>query len=160
MALPTRGFAAHPGSEHMFSSGCGASGFRWWLSSKVSTCIAGDIGDAGSIPGSERSLGGGNGNPLQYSCLGNPVGRGTWRATVHGVTKSRTQLTRLSMHAHGASRLTDLLLGSLSADKTEFGDFHGLGRFKKLFFPSSKNCFSPLTSCSRMCRSICAHDLI
>ena len=46
---------------------------------------AGDIGDAGSIPGSERSLGGGNGNPLQYSSLGNPMDRGSWQATVHGV---------------------------------------------------------------------------
>ena len=44
-------------------------------------------GDSGSIPGSERSLGEGNGNPLQYSCLGNPLDRGAWRATVHGVAK-------------------------------------------------------------------------
>ena len=43
--------------------------------------------DAGSIPGSERSPGVGNGNPLQYSCLGYPMDRGTWRATVHGVAK-------------------------------------------------------------------------
>ena len=53
---------------------------------------AGDIGDAGSIPGSERSLGGGNHKPLQYSSLGNPMDRGTWQATVHGVTKSQTRL--------------------------------------------------------------------
>ena len=44
-------------------------------------------GDAGSIPGSGRSPAGGNGNPLQYSCLVNPMDRGAWRATVHGVTK-------------------------------------------------------------------------
>ena len=44
-------------------------------------------GDAGLIPGSGRPPGGGNGNPLQYSCLGNPMDRGTWRATDHGVTK-------------------------------------------------------------------------
>ena len=43
--------------------------------------------DAGSIPGSERSPGVGNGNPLQYSCLGYPMDRGAWRATVHGVAK-------------------------------------------------------------------------
>ena len=49
---------------------------------------AGDTGDAGLIPGSGRSPGGGNGNPLQYSCLGNPMGRGAWRATVHEVTES------------------------------------------------------------------------
>ena len=44
---------------------------------------AGDIRDAGSMPGSGRSPGVGNGNPLQYSCLENPVDRGTWRAIVH-----------------------------------------------------------------------------
>ena len=44
-------------------------------------------GDMDSIPGSGRSPGEGNGNPLQYSCLGNPVDRGAWPATVHGVTK-------------------------------------------------------------------------
>ena len=51
---------------------------------------AGDIRDAGSIPGSERSPGGGNGNSLQYSCLENPIDGGGWWAIVHGVTKSRT----------------------------------------------------------------------
>ena len=50
----------------------------------------GDTGDVGLIPGSGRSLGEGNGNPLQYSCLGNPMDRGAWRATVHGVAKSWT----------------------------------------------------------------------
>ena len=44
--------------------------------------------DAGSIPGSGRSSGTENGNPVQYSCLGNPVDRGGWQATVHGVAKS------------------------------------------------------------------------
>ena len=51
--------------------------------------------DLGSTPGSRRSPGGGNGNPLQYSCLENPMDRGAWRAAVHGVT-SQTQLKRLS----------------------------------------------------------------
>ena len=50
-------------------------------------------GDLGLIPGSERSLGEGNGNPLQYSCLMNSMDRGAWWATVHGVTKSRTCLS-------------------------------------------------------------------
>ena len=48
---------------------------------------AGDIRDVGWIPGSGRSPGEGNGNPLQYSCLGNPMDRGTWKATVYGVKK-------------------------------------------------------------------------
>ena len=45
-----------------------------------------NVGNVGSIPGSGGSPGGGNGNPLQYSCLGNPTDRGAWQATVHGVT--------------------------------------------------------------------------
>ena len=49
---------------------------------------AGDARNVGPIPGSGRSLGGGNGNPLQYSCLENPMDRGAWWATVHGVTES------------------------------------------------------------------------
>ena len=52
-----------------------------------------DIRDAGSIPGSGRSAGGENGNPLQYSCLGKPMDRGAWQAAVHEVTKSPTQLS-------------------------------------------------------------------
>ena len=60
---------------------------------------AGDLRDAGSFSGSGRSLGGGQGNPLQYSCLGNPMDRGTWRATVHEVTQSWTRLKQLSTHA-------------------------------------------------------------
>ena len=46
-----------------------------------------NAGDVGLIPGSERSRGERNGNPLQYSCLGNPIDRGAWRATVHGVAR-------------------------------------------------------------------------
>ena len=51
---------------------------------------AGDIRDVGSISGSGRSPGGGRGNLLQYFCLENPMDRGGWRATVHGVAKSQT----------------------------------------------------------------------
>ena len=56
-------------------------------------CSAGDTGDVGSIPGLGRSLGEGKGNPLQYSCLGNPMDRGAWWATLHGVAKSHIQLS-------------------------------------------------------------------
>ena len=59
-------------------------GLPWWLSGEESAYNTGAVGDAGSIPGSGRSPGGGHGNPLQYSCLENPMDRGTWRATVHG----------------------------------------------------------------------------
>ena len=60
------------------------------LSGKESVCNAGDSGDPVLIPELERYPGEGNDNPLQYSCLGNPVDRGTWQATVHGVEKSQT----------------------------------------------------------------------
>ena len=61
--------------------------FLGGLNSKQSACNAGDLG---SIPVLGRSPGGGHDNPPQYSCLENPQERGTWRATVHGVTKSQT----------------------------------------------------------------------
>ena len=50
----------------------------------------GDAGDVGLIAGSGRVTGGGNGNPLQYACLGNPTDIGAWQTTVHSITKSRT----------------------------------------------------------------------
>ena len=65
-------------------------GLPWCLSSKESACNARDLG---SIPGSQRSPGGGHGNPLQYSCLENTMDGGAWQATVHGVLKSWTQLS-------------------------------------------------------------------
>ena len=57
---------------------------------------AGDVRDEGSIPGSRRSPGAGQDNPLQYFCLENFTDRGDWQATVHGVTKSQTQLKQHS----------------------------------------------------------------
>ena len=63
---------------------------------------AGDERDRGSIPGSERSSGGGHGNPLQYSCLENSMDRGAWRATVHGVKES--DKTEATEHAHWSCR--------------------------------------------------------
>ena len=65
----------------------------WCLGSKESTCNAGDMG---SIPGSGRSPWRGNGNTPQYSCQENPMDRGAWWPTVHGVTKSRTRLSSSS----------------------------------------------------------------
>ena len=49
-----------------------------------------NAGEVGSIPGSGRFLGEGNGNPLQYSCMGNPMDRGAWQTTVHGIAESDT----------------------------------------------------------------------
>ena len=56
------------------------------------TAIAGDVRDMGSIPGSGRFTRGGHGNPLQYSCLENPMDRGAWQATVHRVAQSQARL--------------------------------------------------------------------
>ena len=72
--LPAPGFLDFPG---------GSGG-------KESAC---NVGDLGSIPGLGRSPGGGHGNPLQYSCLKNPIDRRVWWPAVHGVTKSQTQLS-------------------------------------------------------------------
>ena len=69
----------------MFAEGSDGSS-----ASKESACNEGDLG---SIPGMGTSPGGGNGNPLQYSCLGNLMDRGAWRGTVRGVAKSQIQLS-------------------------------------------------------------------
>ena len=71
---------------------------------------ADDKRDLGSIPGSGRSPGGEHGNPLQCSCLKNPMDRGAWGAKVNGVTQNRSQLKQLSMHAR-----------PVPVDKTEDG---------------------------------------
>ena len=65
-------------------------GFPGGTNGRESACNAGDVG---WIPGLGTSPGGGHGNSLQYSCLGNSMDRGAWWATVHGVTKSQTQLS-------------------------------------------------------------------
>ena len=59
-----------------------------------------NAGDTGSIPGSRRPSVGRNGSPLQYSCLGNPMDRGAWRATVHGVAESHQQQQYTHTHTH------------------------------------------------------------
>ena len=73
---------------------------RWRQWVKNLSANTGDKRDAGSIPGQGRSLGGGHGNPLQYSCLENPMDRGTQWATVHRVAKSQTRLRQLSTSMH------------------------------------------------------------
>ena len=60
--------------------------------------LSADAGDAGSIPRSGRSPGGGNGNPLQYPCLGNPMAREVWRATVHGSQTDRQDSAQKQQH--------------------------------------------------------------
>ena len=75
-------------------------GFPGGTSGKESTRQCGKCERCGFNPWSERSPGGGHGNPLQYSYLENPTDRGTWWATVHGVSKSRTWMRWLSRHSH------------------------------------------------------------
>ena len=70
----------------------------WWLSGKEATCNAGNLG---VIPELRRAPGEGNGNPLQYSCLGNPMERGAKWTTVHGVTRvGHNLVTRHQQHVH------------------------------------------------------------
>ena len=71
-----------------------------------------NAGDTGSIPGLGRPPGGGNGNPLQYSCLENPMDRGAWWATVHGVSKSRTRLKLLSTDTYSISNPVSLAVNN------------------------------------------------
>ena len=72
-------------------------GFPGGSEVKASAC---NVGDLGSIPGLGRSPGEGNGNPLQYSCLENPMDGGAWWAAVHGVAKSQTQLSDFTFTFH------------------------------------------------------------
>ena len=81
---------------HVFRRHGTSRGFPGGSVVKNAPINARDTGDVSSTPESGRSPGEGNGNPLQYSCLENPMDRGAWRAAVHGVEKSRT---RLSMQA-------------------------------------------------------------
>ena len=83
----------------LWGGGFPGGGFPNGSADKEYAYNAGDTGDAGSIPGSGRSPGEGHDNPLQYSCLENPMDKGTWRATVQRVTESRT---RLCHRPHGS----------------------------------------------------------
>ena len=74
-------------------------GFPGGASVKNLSAITGDIRDTGSFPGWGRSPGGGYGNPLQHSCLDNPMDRKVWWARIHGITKSQTLLKQLSTYA-------------------------------------------------------------
>ena len=116
-------------------------GFPGNSDGKESACNAGNLD---LIPGSGRSPGEGNGNPLQYSCLENPMHRGAWRATVHGVAKSRTRLKQLSSHVK--CNLEPLFFikrggGSPRALQTPSQGF---------FFLTARSFYSPLDSCLRV----------
>ena len=73
-------------------------GFPNGSAMKTPPANAGDARDVGLIPVSGISPGGGNGNPLQYSCLGNPMDRGAWQAIIHRATKESDKTDRAGMH--------------------------------------------------------------
>ena len=89
---------AHAGKYSSFSLSM-LQGFPGGSGGKESAC---NVGDLGSILGVGRFPGEGNGNPLQYSCLENPMDRGAWKFTVHGVAKSRTRLSDFTLPYHSA----------------------------------------------------------
>ena len=97
-------------------------GFPGGSEIKVPVCNAGDLG---LIPGSGRFPGEGNGTPLQYSCLENPMDRGAWWVTVHGVAKSRTRLSDFTftfIH-YITDRNTDMQLFSSGKSPKDFSGF-------------------------------------
>ena len=105
-----------------------------WRRRNTSACSAGDLG---LIPGLGRSPGGGHGNPLQHSCLENPMDRGAWQATVHRVARSRTRLKRLSTRVHTPSEANHLwsargLFPRLHSCKQCFCDYWGACIFFEL----------------------------
>ena len=105
-----------------------------WPSSKESTCNAGDAGDSSLIPGSKRSPGGRNGNPLQYSCLENPMDRGAWRVTVHGLQRVRHNLVTqppITTHHHPVAQAHPTLCGPINCS-TPDSFFHGISQARIL----------------------------
>ena len=91
-----------PGTREGLDHGQTRVGFPGGSAVKNPPANAGDTRDMGSIPGLARSPGGGHSNPLQYSCLENPMDRAAWQAPVLRVPQNQTRLKRLSMHAHYA----------------------------------------------------------
>ena len=89
-------------------------GFPGGSEVKASACKA---GDPGSIPGSRKSPGEGNGKPPQYSCLENPMDRGTWQATVHGITRVRHDLATKQRHQN---YMSSNINNHTSVNKREF----------------------------------------
>ena len=97
---------SYRGSICKINKNIAALGILQWLSSKRIHLQGRRCQDMGLIPGSGRFPGKGNGNPLQYSCLGNPMEREAWRATVHGVTKESDiteQLNKTTRNTKGSS---------------------------------------------------------
>ena len=120
-----------------------------WSNSQVATVVknpptnAGNVRKSGSIPGLEKYPGVGNGNPLHYSCLENPMDRGAWQPTVHRCTKSWTLLKQLSMHACSYPHMTTKKKHSFDymhlCHKVMSLRFKTLSRFVRAFLSWSKH---------------------
>ena len=96
-----------------------------------------NAGDMGSIPGSGRSPGEGNGNPLQYYCLKNPMDRGAWQTTVHGVAKESDRTERLHFHFH----FQKVIIEIVALKSVMFVD---------AFYPLQEASFPAFYDCNRM----------
>ena len=125
-----------------FESGKDTNRLPRRLSSKESAHNSGEAEDSGFIPGSGRSPRGRHGNPLQYSCSENPMDRGTWWATIHGVAKSRMWLKRLAPHSpKSLTAIWDLVFSIQSICRTHF-IFSQIMFASCISFLSSIFCFS------------------
>ena len=106
-------------------------------------------GGSGSIPGSGRSPGGGNDNPLQYSCLGNPMDRRTWCAAVHGAAKGQTWLSNWTTELHNKESCLTLLppvFPKIIDQRTHFGFSHNTSYFiyqlvNFIFYSTVQKCY-------------------
>ena len=115
-----------------------------------------NAGDLGLIPGLGRSSGGGHGNPLQDSCLENPMDRGAWWATVHVLTKSQTRLKWLSMHACGSHSLSK----SVEVIRTAFGTLESSGEGGHTPAPKHLSPSAHLSFCSQPASSLSVTDSV
>ena len=102
-------FEGHGFHEIVIAKICTSFGASPVAQSKETVCNAGDTGDMGSVPGSEKSPAGGNGNLLQYSCLKNPMDKCAWRVTAHGVAELGT-IEHACIQLLGCSKLLYLLM--------------------------------------------------
>ena len=102
-------------------------GFPGGTSGKEPTAIAGQVRDEGLIPGLRRPPGWGHSNPLQYTCLENPMDRGAWQATGHSVTKNQTQLKQLSTYTQHKYLYVKHIKSAWYCCYSAFGDHRLLG---------------------------------
>ena len=115
--------------------------------------------DTGLIPGSRRSTGEGNGNPLQYSCLENPMVRGAWQATVHGVTRYRHNLATKPPHQkqqfHFLGPLDTGISCTLFVCARQWDTLHGEHLIGSPLSESQKTCYKPIAHSKHLRNIFC-----